>query len=78
MSAVNANEIELAYEAACRVAREENDGVLDEVTRMALVCCVNHLLESLISEQRNYSHAAERRVTEGKAIQARIVGEGSP
>lgn len=74
MAAVNTQEIELAFEAACRLARDENDGELDEVTRMALACMTSHLLDSLISEQTAFAKAAERRATEAEAIQARITG----
>lgn len=74
MAAVNTQEIELAFEAACRLAREENDGRLDEVTRMALACMISHLLDSLISEQEKFAERAARRATEAKAIQARITG----
>lgn len=74
MAAVNAHEIELAYEAAVRLAREENDGELHPVTEMALSCFARHLLDSLISEQTSFSKAAERRATEAEEIQARICG----
>lgn len=72
MAAINTQEIELAFEAACRFARDENDGELDEGTRIALACMTSHLLDSLISEQTAFAKAAERRATEGEAIQARI------
>jgi len=64
MSAVNANEIELAYEATIR-KHGESEGL-----RMF----ASILLESLISEQTAYSKAAERRATEAEEIHARVVG----
>jgi hypothetical protein len=74
LPAVNTEEIEAAFEAACLFAKKRNDGALDGATREALVCLVSHLLDSLISEQTKFAQTAERRATEAEATQARIVG----
>lgn len=72
MAAVNANEIEAAYFAAERIAREENDGRLDAVTEMALQRMAIYLLESLVSEAKNYKTSAERRILQGESALARL------
>lgn len=72
MAAVNTEEIGLAYEAACRLAREENDGVLDTVTEMALGLMATSLLESLLSEAANYKKSAEKRMLKAEEALSRL------
>jgi len=78
MAAVNTEEIEAAWFAAERIAREENDGVLDPVTEMALNRMAIYLLESLVSEAMNYKRGAEKRILKGEQALARLGYDDTP
>jgi hypothetical protein len=71
VAAVNVEEIELAHEAACRLAREENDGMLDTVTEMALDQMAAWLLESLVAEAERFKKSAEGRLLRGEEALAK-------